>query len=39
MKWNTTVENNQIWVRLTTGADKKSSSGGKNMVTEHKEPI
>lgn len=34
-----TVEIDQIWVHLATGADEKSSSGCKNMVTEHKEPI
>lgn len=34
-----TVEIDQTWVHLATGADEKSSSGWKNVVTEHKEPI
>lgn len=39
MKLNMTVEIDQIWARLATGADGKSSSGCKNKATEHKEPI
>lgn len=39
IKLNTTVEIDRIWVHLAAGADEKSSSGCKNMVTEHKEPI